>query len=63
MSMEMSRLVKEGIAVNTFHWLKDKENKMYHRQELEEMKLLGTFDTEKDLLALDPEKFWNNTWN
>lgn len=62
MTMEMYKAVKEGIAVATYKWLKDNDQKQYHLGELKRIARTGIFDLEKDLLDIPEDRLWSGSW-
>lgn len=62
MSMEMWKLVKDGIAVACFQWLRDKESEQYHQAKAESYIIKGTFDIEKEIMDIPEDRLWRGSW-
>ena len=62
MSMEMYKLVKDGIAVACFQWLRDKESEQYHQAKAESYIVKGTFDIEKEIMQIPEDRLWRGSW-
>lgn len=62
MTMEMYKLVKDGIAIACFSLLHDKENEQYHQAKAESYIIKSTFDIDKELTAIPETRLWRGSW-
>ena len=62
MTMEMWKLVKDGIAVVLFQYLRDKESEQYHQAKAESYIVKSTFDLDKELLNIPQDRLWKSSW-
>jgi len=62
MTMEMYRLIKDGIAIILYSWLRDKESEQYHQAKAESYIIKGTFDLEKGMIDSSDTLLWSRSW-
>jgi len=62
LSYEMYKLIKEGIAIACFAYLKDEKSEGYHREKAELFKRTGVFDADKDFLEPSENRIWRGSW-
>lgn len=62
MTMEMYRLCKYCIAATIYEHLRDEQMEQYYVAKAESMIVKGTFDLEKDLLAIPEDRLWSRAW-
>lgn len=62
MNMEMYKLVKDGIAIACFSFMRDKENEQYHQAKAESYIIKSTLDIVDDINNIPVERLWRGSW-